>query len=838
LVLDGGGSNVGALSDTTLLANSQVPVLNSYPAAKAQLYLDFKGLQLASWGNYTNINIPAFGDAGNIEAIWARVAEDFAPFNLNVTTVEPAAWDDALDLRVVVGGDGAWTGGVNSGISQTGSFASSDPHIVFVFPDNLGQGDPKMVADAISHEAGHAYGLSHQSVWDNSGNLVEEYNPGDLSRAPLMGDSYAAQRSVWWLGPNDKSATDIQDDMAIIGGAANGFGFRPDDLGESPGAAAPLDVAGQFVHGAGIIGTMDDLDYWWFNTDPGTVVLQVTVPAGIANLDAKLELVDASGNVIVPWQDPADSLDATVVATVEAGSYRVVVGSHGLYGDVGQYTIDGTVVPPTGDLQAPINLVASAVSSTAISLTWSDQAASESGFVVERTLDGTTWSPIASVPASTTQYTDTGLTPGTQYTYRVQAQTDLGPSNYSLPASATTPLEVPAAPTDLQAVGVAFNQINLTWKDNADNETGYVVERSSDGSNWLTIAVLPADSTSYKDIGLPPNTEFSYRVHAINGAPTFGGPPNSINPSGSPGNGTTSDNSNVASGTTLPTTPSAPTNLTATVVSFNEIDLVWTDNAQSATGYVVEQSLDGLTWTPIATLSGNATSYQNVGLSGSTGYQYQVFAVNGIVSSSMSNSVSTTTPPAVPNAPTGLQAYAVAYNQIYLAWKDNANNETGYVVERSTDGGSHWATIASLAPDSGTYQDAGLSANTTYVYRVHAVNGGVSSLLSNLASAVTPVPPPSAPLALKLIANGAGVYLSWLSASNNETQFIVYRSLNGRTWTQLAVTAPQLKNLRVLKPPIGKTYYFTVVAVNASGVSALSQPVALRYRMVLSRARM
>jgi Fibronectin type III domain len=839
-VLDGGGANVGTTTDTTTPADQplQVPVLNSYPAAKAQLYLDFQGHQLASWGGFSNINIPAFSAPGNIEAIWQRVAEDFAPFNLNVTTVEPASWDDALDLRVVVGGDGAWTDGVNSGLSQVGSFAGSDPNVVFVFPDNLGQGDPKMVADAISHEAGHAFGLDHQSVWDENGNLVDEYNHGDLGRAPIMGDSYAAQRSLWWLGPTDESPDDIQDDMAIIGGAANGFGWRPDDVGDSPGAAKPLAVANQFVHGAGIIGTMDDLDYWWFNTDAGTVILQVTVPAGIANLDAKLELVDASGNVIVPWQDPADSLDATVVATVDAGSYRVVVGSHGLYGDVGQYTIDGSVAPPTGDLQAPIDLVASAVSSTAISLSWNDQAESESGFVLERTLDGVTWSPIANVPANTTQYADTGLTPGMLYTYRVQALTDLGPSNYSLPASATTPLDVPAAPTNLEAVGVTFNQINLTWTDNADNETGYVVERSSDGSFWLTIAVLPANSTSYQDIGLPANTKFLYRVHALNGAAPWGGPPNSIGSSGLPGNGSTSDASNIASASTLPPTPIAPTNLLATTIAFNEVDLVWVDNADNETGYVVQYSIDGVTWIPIAALPANATSFQDLGLSGATAYQYQVYAVNGVVSSSMSNSVVMTTPPEVPSAPSGLQAIAVAYNQVYLAWKDNADNETGYVVERSADGGGHWSSIAKLAPDVGTYQDVGLSASTTYTYRVHAVSGNVSSLLSNSARAVTLVAPPTAPIALKLTAKGSVVYLSWASASNNETQFIVYRSLNGKTWTPIAVTAPQLKSLKVAKPPVGKTYYFAVVAVNPSGVSAFSRSVALRFRMVLSHAAM
>src|SRR5438128_2794505 len=122
-VPDGGGTNQAIPADPPA---AQVPVFNSYPAAKAQLYLDFNGHYQASWGDFSNINIPAFGDPDIIEAIWRRVAEDFAPFNLNVTTVEPAVFDDALDLRVAIGGDGAWTGGVNSGVSQVGSFASAD----------------------------------------------------------------------------------------------------------------------------------------------------------------------------------------------------------------------------------------------------------------------------------------------------------------------------------------------------------------------------------------------------------------------------------------------------------------------------------------------------------------------------------------------------------------------------------------------------------------------------------------------------------------------------------------------------------------------------------------
>jgi len=699
----------------------EVPALESYPGAAAKLYLDFNGHSEPAWGAFHDIEIPAYdidGDPStfsnaevlNIIAIWRRVAEDYAPFNINVTTIDPITLSESTDLRVAIGGDGAWTGAVNGGISYTGLFAdATTPHVVFVFSDNLGGGNARMVAESISHEAGHAFGLDHQSVYDADGNLTEEYNPGDADHAPIMGDSFGAQRGVWWYGPNDQSATTMQDDMAVIAGAV---GWRPDDAGDTPDLATPLDVNNQFVTGGGIIGKMSDVDAWSFETDDGTVMFQVSVPAGINNLDAKVELLDANGNEVVSWQDPAGSYDALLVATVPSGSYRLMVGSHGAYGDVGNYLISGVVVPPGSVLTPPTDLSAQAVGPNQIQLTWDDNAVDETGYQIERALDGADWMMIAQVDADSAFYADVGLDPATIYNYRVTAVQGIAISEYTNEASAATWPAMPMGPTELQVAAVAFDQIHLTWHDHADNETGFVVEHSVNGVDWLEIARPLANLTSYDDGGLNATTTYMYRVRAVNGR-------------------TASDDSNLASTATLAATPNAPSDLKAVAIAANQINLTWKDNAAIETGYTVECSPNGTAWATIASLPAGSTAYSNTGLQAATAYYYRVRAVNAGVTSDSSNVTLAVTLPNAPPSPTGLKAFAAHKNALLLTWVDNSGNATGYKVMRSSDGVT-WAPVGFAAAHAKNFRVARPNRSHTYYYAVVGVNAGGDSALSNV----------------------------------------------------------------------------------------------------------
>src|SRR5262249_38358693 len=133
----------------------------------------------------------------------------------------------------------------------------------------------------------------------------------------------------------------------------------------------------------------------------------------------------------------------------------------------------------------PGGLTASAVSTTQINLAWSD-VAGETGFKIERSLDGVNWAQVATTAAGVTSYQDTALNGGTTYDYRVRATNAGGDSAYSNHTSATPPAAppVPATPTGLTATALSASKIQLSWTDNAINETGYRVFRSVNGGTW------------------------------------------------------------------------------------------------------------------------------------------------------------------------------------------------------------------------------------------------------------------------------------------------------------------------------------------------------------------
>jgi fibronectin type 3 domain-containing protein len=150
-------------------------------------------------------------------------------------------------------------------------------------------------------------------------------------------------------------------------------------------------------------------------------------------------------------------------------------------------------------------------------LSWTDNSNNETEFKIERSTDaGVTFTEIATVGANVTTYADTGLTQLTTYSYRVRASNSAGDSAYS--NTATVALVLPAAPTNLAASGVGNSgQVNLTWTDNSNNETGFQVERSTDSTFAMpVIAPMPANTTSYRDSNAVKGQTYYYRVAAIN----------------------------------------------------------------------------------------------------------------------------------------------------------------------------------------------------------------------------------------------------------------------------------------------------------------------------------
>jgi hypothetical protein len=190
--------------------------------------------------------------------------------------------------------------------------------------------------------------------------------------------------------------------------------------------------------------------------------------------------------------------------------------------------------------------------------------------------------------------------------------------------------QTPAAPGSLSALGISQTRIDLSWSDNSFDESGFKIERAPAGTgNWGQIATVGANVETYANTGLSPDTAYDYRVRAYNSAGD-------------------SAYSNVASASTLPPPPAAPSNLTATAISQTRIDLAWSDNSSDESGFKIERALSaGGPWSQIATVGANVTSFSNTGLSPDTGYYYRVRAYNFYGNSAYSNVASAATPPVV-----------------------------------------------------------------------------------------------------------------------------------------------------------------------------------------------
>lgn len=348
------------------------PALSSLPTASASIYLDFTGCTeafispaIADIDPYDldgNPNAFSALEQANIQTIWRYVAEDFVPFNINVTTVQPSSFAPLVGMRVAVGGDGAAFGGGLLGIAPLGTWASNPTYrTAFAFAEAHAPTALKDLAFTISHEGGHLLGLRHQSQYSGT-TLINVYSPGPGDgTSPLMGGNSTPARDMWWNGPTTTSTT-IQNDLTVLSSAANGFGLRPDDHGSTIATATNMATGptAPFTR-TGVLETMADNDYFRINANAGPLTIAVNVPAPYNNLDVMAQLLSATGAVLVT-SNPTTSFNANITFTVPSTTtYYLLVTNAGRssgstttnYGiNVGSYTVvatytPGTTVPPT-----------------------------------------------------------------------------------------------------------------------------------------------------------------------------------------------------------------------------------------------------------------------------------------------------------------------------------------------------------------------------------------------------------------------------------------------------------------------------------------------------------
>jgi uncharacterized repeat protein (TIGR03806 family) len=468
------------------------------------------------------------------------------------------------------------------------------------------------------------------------------------------------------------------------------------------------------------------IDFTGFSLPAGTFTVKFKYKTNNNRAQSSLKIDGTQvGGTIEQYATPVGYPETTLgnVTFASAGSHTIrltVLGKNSassgfaVSADLFTFTAVGPPPPPPA---APSNLIAMGSVGQA-SLTWTDNASNETGFKVERKVQGAADSTytVVGTPGVNAQAFTNNVVAGS-YTYRVKATNANGDSTASNTADATvTAPPPPATPSNLIAMG-SVGQASLTWTDNASNETGFKVERKVQGA---------ADST-YAVVGTPGVNAQAFTDSVAAGSYTYRVKATNANGDSTP--------SNTADATvTTPPPPVAPSNLVA-MGSVGQASLTWTDNASNETGFKVERKVQGAadsTYAVAGTPAVNAQAFTDSVAAGS--YTYRVKATNSNGDSTPSNTAdATVTVPTVgisnlvvnDNLPAG----CVSPNCSKDKWAIQSNFQVGAVsfgdrtytvdsVGNSAILGGPWIRTAADSKNYASNPLATFTANGSFVYLV------------------------------------------------------------------------------------------------------------------------
>jgi FtsP/CotA-like multicopper oxidase with cupredoxin domain/fibronectin type 3 domain-containing protein len=377
--------------------------------------------------------------------------------------------------------------------------------------------------------------------------------------------------------------------------------------------------------------------------------------------------------------------------------------------------------------EAPSNLVANASLSVEgviqVGLSWQDNAASESGFRVERAPSGGAFTALGTVGSSagygaSVSFLDTTAQPNTSYDYRVIATKDHQSIIYgtqlldSVPsntATVLTPNPPPPAPTSLHTITVSSNQVWLAWSQSGTYATSFHVQRASTSTFTTNVVDFTSATTAFTDTTVLANTTYYYRVWAV----------------GSGGQSVTSSNV-LQVKTAPPNRPSAPSALVGTPsaggVTPVAVALTWRDNSTNETGFTVQRATNSAFTAGLVTFTtppnGTASvAYADATVANSTVYWYRVRAFNTSGTSGWSNTIQVATVGLLPTAPTGLTIVGATTTSISMNWTA-VLNATSYNVQMQV--GGVWTSVGTTTATGFTVW--GLTSKTTYSFRVAGRN--------------------------------------------------------------------------------------------------------------------
>lgn len=339
----------------------------------------------------------------------------------------------------------------------------------------------------------------------------------------------------------------------------------------------------------------------------------------------------------------------------------------------------------------------------------------EASYTIERKTGSTgTYQTVGNVPANRTYWLDTTVTPNTRYTYRLKGVNGINISDYTQEVMvASIHLEEPSG---LTAASTSADKVELNWKDNSESESGFEIwRRVGNDSNWALYSTVGRNITYFTDEDLDPDKQYSYRVRAI------------------------VSHSYIYSAFTPPVSAwtiavQPPQELKATIVTPTEVILGWKDCSNNESGFTIERKTgeDG-EWGEIGTVSADTVQFDDRNVKENVQYYYRVKALDNTYYNSASYSEEIEVVTGLPKAPSNLELTPVSSSLVRLKWKDNSDNESGFIIERRSFNGVVYSEIARTDANETTYLNDGMPASVRYYYRIKAYNRTGSSSYSNEA---------------------------------------------------------------------------------------------------------
>jgi hypothetical protein len=548
----------------------------------------------------------------------------------------------------------------------------------------------------------------------------------------------------------------------------------------------------------------------------------------------------SSFDAVTSFTLPANSTTYADTTVSQATTYYYRVESTNTAGEsapsnTATVTTGSTPPPPPA---APTNLVATPVSPTSTRLDWTDSSSTESGFVVERSGDGSfaAVTTFALAPNATT-YTDSGLGSG-PYFYRVRATGSDGTSSGSSnvvrgPRIKNLTFEDGTASLVNAVTGASTNPGGLVVQETAIPINGRYSARAPSVANAFLEQTFAGVDDLYASFYLRLNAlpTGDYRIaQVIDSGTTVASLWIRVNGTlclkwgnnwsgGSSSAGCTPTSAPLAAGTTyriaVHQRRGDGTGNALVEAYFAQGDSPF---PQAANGDAVPFTSQSVPPTDPAYWQTQATAFR-FGATLSTTPLDAVFDDVYLDSAFLP-----TVPPAPPAAPSALAATSPGVSEVDLSWRDNATNETSYVVQRSTSSGFDTATAFTLPASSTTYADTSVAEATTYYYRVRAANSVGDSGYSNTATVTTgSTPPPPAAAPTSLVAtplSPAATQLAWTDNSSTEAGFVIERS--GDASFSMVTSIPLPANTTTYTDSgLGDgPYLYRVKATNADGTSS------------------